>query len=82
MASEDSRRPISSPISTTTIHPNGQAQETFEALRLKVLPTLHCSDDLSEGLELETLLTEDGVTFEERDDVTDQISSAPYHVHE
>jgi hypothetical protein len=82
MASEDSGRPIGSPIPATTVHPYGQGQQALEPLLVKVLAMLHCPDDLSEGFEFQTLLTEDGVTLEERDDVTDQMHSAPHHVDE
>ena len=80
MASEDSGRPVRSSIPPATVHLRGQGQEALKALLLKVLSTLHRPDDLSEGLELQTLLTEDGMALEKRDNVASQnspLSSRP-----
>src|SRR5512132_1315200 len=46
----------------------------------EVLPVLHRRHDHGEGLELESLLAEDGVGSKERDDLHRKIVAVPYHI--
>jgi hypothetical protein len=81
MASEDSGRPILPAVSSSTIQSHGSMEQALESLSGQVFPSRHRLDDGGKRLELKTLLAEDLMPLEKRDDLIEKISLASYHEH-
>ena len=57
MASEDSGRPVLSPVPTAAVHLHGESEEAAESFGGGVLSASHRTHNRGEGFELEPLLT-------------------------
>ena len=79
MASEDSGRPVLSPVPTAAVHLHGDSEEAAEPFGGGVLSPSHRTHDRGEGFELEPLLTEDRMRLEEGNDLLEEIAAAPDH---
>ena len=64
------------------IHLSGEVQEVKESVAREVIASIHRPDNLGERLELESLLAEDRMSFEEGKDSSYEIRALPDHENE
>ena len=64
-----------------TVHGESPCLECLEPLRLEMSTGRHRQHDEAEGLELELLCAQEGLTFEEREDSVHEIAPVAHHQH-
>ena len=69
-------------VTTPTIHGECRRLESRKSLRSQMVSRFHRSDDPGESLEFHTLPAEQGLSFEERDDLGQEVTPLAHHQHQ
>ena len=68
-----------SSVLAPTVHGEGSCLQCLEPLRLEMSTGRHRQHDEAEGLELELLCAQEGLTFEEREDSVHEVAPVAHH---